>query len=62
MACTFVQAAVFAHLCAIAAEQEDGADRWDAVVPVVGGFAEPLHALYHARCLPAIAARLATGG
>ena len=57
----FVQAAVFAHLCAIATEQEDGGDRWDAVVPVVGGYEEPLHALYHRRCLPTIAARLATG-
>ena len=57
----FVQAAVFAHLCAIAAEQENGGDRWDAVVPVVGGYEEPLHALYHARCLPAIVVRLAAG-
>ena len=57
----FVQAAVFTHLCAVAAEQESGGDRWDAVVPVVGGYEEPLHALYHARCLPAITARLAAG-
>jgi molybdopterin-guanine dinucleotide biosynthesis protein A len=57
----FVQAAVFAHLCAIAAEQADNGDRWDAIVPVVGGYEEPLHALYHARCLPAIVARLAAG-
>ena len=57
----FVQAAVFAHLCAIATEQENGSDRWDAVVPIVGGYEEPLHALYHRRCLPAIVARLATG-
>ena len=57
----FVQAAVFAHLCAIATEQAGGGDRWDAVVPVVGGYEEPLHALYHARCLPAITARLAAG-
>jgi molybdopterin-guanine dinucleotide biosynthesis protein A len=57
----FVQVTVFAYLCVIAAEQEHGGDRWDAVVPVVGGYEEPLHALYHARCLPAIAARLAAG-
>lgn len=57
----FVQATIFAHLCAIAAAQEEGGDRWDAVVPMVGGYEEPLHALYHARCLPAIVARLAAG-
>ncbi len=36
-------------------------DRWDAIVPVVDGYAEPLHALYHHRCLPAIERRLANG-
>lgn len=56
-----VSAALFAHLCALAGEQEDGQDRWDAVVPEVAGYAEPLHALYHRRCLPAIVARLAAG-
>ena len=56
-----VSAALFALLARLAAEQEGGADRWDAVVPVVGGFEEPLHALYHRRCLPAIEARLAQG-
>lgn len=34
---------------------------WDAVVPRIGGYPEPLHALYHRRCLPAIVARLAQG-
>lgn len=60
----FVQPAVFALLGASAAEQEhvpSGGDRWDAIVPVVAGFEEPLHALYHRRCLPAIVARLAAG-
>jgi molybdopterin-guanine dinucleotide biosynthesis protein A len=57
----FVQAALFAQLCAIAAEQDQGGDRWDAIVPVVDGYEEPLHALYHRRCLPAIVARLAAG-
>jgi molybdopterin-guanine dinucleotide biosynthesis protein A len=57
----FVQAALFAHLCTIAAEQDQGGDRWDAIVPVVGGYEEPLHALYHRRCLPAIEMRLASG-
>ena len=34
---------------------------WDAIVPVVNGFAEPLHALYHRRSLPHIEQRLARG-
>lgn len=33
----------------------------DALVPVVSGRAQPFHALYHHRCLPAIVARLAAG-
>lgn len=65
-----VNGSLFAWLCELAAEQEDDAthdttwvrrDRWDAIVPVIGGFAEPLHALYHRRCLAAIEARLAAG-
>ena len=34
---------------------------WDAVVPVVAGRPQPLHALYHRRCLPAVEAALQTG-
>ncbi len=56
-----VSAGLFALLGALAAEQDVDGDRWDAVVPVVGGYEEPLHALYHRRCLPAIEARLAQG-
>jgi molybdopterin-guanine dinucleotide biosynthesis protein A len=56
-----VSAALFARLAQLAAEQADDGERWDAVVPVVGGYAEPLHALYHRRCLPAIETRLAQG-
>lgn len=56
-----VSAALFVHLAQRAAETVNGADRWDAVVPTVGGYAEPLHALYHRRCLPAIEAQLAQG-
>jgi molybdopterin-guanine dinucleotide biosynthesis protein A len=56
-----VSAALFARLAQLAAEQTDGADGWDAVVPMVGGYAEPLHALYHRRCLPTIETRLAQG-
>lgn len=36
-------------------------DRWDAVVPLVDDRPQPLHALYHRRCLPAIEAALAAG-
>lgn len=56
-----VSAALFAQLLGLANEQADGQERWDAIVPVVHGYEEPLHALYHSRCLPAIEARLAAG-
>ena len=56
-----VSARLFAHLLDLAGEQDAAGDRWDAIVPVVGGYEEPLHALYHRRCLPAIEARLAAG-
>lgn len=57
----FVSAALFGMLLQLAAEQETGGDRWDAIVPVVDGYEEPLHAVYHRRCLPAIEAQLAAG-
>lgn len=54
--------ALFTYFCGLAAEtDENGADRWDAIVPVVDDYPEALHMLYHRRCLPAIAARLAVG-
>ncbi len=56
-----VSAALFRTLWAIAQETAAGQERWDAVMPVVDGYEEPLHALYHRRCLPAIEARLAQG-
>ncbi len=64
MACDLPLVSV--RLCAalialVAAHSEDGADLYDVVMPVVGGYEEPLHALYHRRCLPAIEARLAAG-
>lgn len=52
---------VFALLMHIAAERDEQGECWDAVVPVIGGYEEPLHALYHHRCLPAIEARLVQG-
>jgi molybdopterin-guanine dinucleotide biosynthesis protein A len=44
--------------CAEEADASGGA-LWDAVVPVVNDRPEPLHALYHRRCLAAVTARLA---
>lgn len=52
----FVQPAVFRYLVA---QSEDG---WDAVVPLVAGRPQPLHALYHRRCLPAVETLLRAGG
>ena len=43
------------------AEIQEPPTRPDAVVPVVAGRAQPLHALYHRCCLPAIEARLNAG-
>lgn len=45
-----------ARMAAFALEREGElhTDRWDAIVPVVGGHDEPMHALYHPRCLPSI--------
>ncbi len=51
----FVQPALFRHLCRLAT------DDWDAVVPFIANRHEPLHALYHRRCLPAIEAALQSG-
>ena len=63
-----VNPTLFAHFCRLAAEsgaegvaETVNVDRWDAIVPVVDNYPEALHTLYHRRCLPAIAARLAAG-
>jgi molybdopterin-guanine dinucleotide biosynthesis protein A len=57
-----VSAPLCAWLANLAGERtRDGDDTWDVVMPVVGGYEEPLHALYHRRCLPFIEARLARG-
>jgi molybdopterin-guanine dinucleotide biosynthesis protein A len=37
------------------------AREWDAVVPLIGGQPEPLHAVYRQSCVPAIEAALAAG-
>lgn len=50
------------YLMSVAATvDERGSEQWDAVVPVVNQHPEPLHALYHARILHAVEARLAAG-
>ena len=50
----FISPPLLRHL----AGRRDGVD---AVAPVIGGRAEPTHALYSRRCLPAIRARLEAG-
>jgi molybdopterin-guanine dinucleotide biosynthesis protein A len=57
-----VDPAIFRFLIDLALETDESGDpRWDAVVPQVDERPQPLHALYHRRCLPAIMARLAAG-
>ncbi len=55
----FVNPQVAAYLWSLAAEEEGA--RWDVVAPHVHGRPQPLHALYHRRCLPVIQAHLAGG-
>jgi len=53
---------IFHFLCTLAGEQtETGSQRWDAIVPQIGGYEQPLHALYQRSVLPAITKCLATG-
>lgn len=56
-----ISARLLRWLCSLALDEEAGVDRWDVVMPVVGGYEEPLHALYHGRCLPAMEQRLSNG-
>jgi len=53
---------LFASL-SLLTEQGENSDNeaWDAVVPLTDGHPQPLHALYHRRCLPAIEAALQRG-
>lgn len=49
-----VNAQVFVHLARRAAEVDDvGAQRWDAIVPLVHQRTQTMHALYHRNCLAA---------
>jgi molybdopterin-guanine dinucleotide biosynthesis protein A len=52
---------LFAYLQQLALEQAGSKPRWQAVVPVVNGHEQPLHALYHPSTLPAMEQALATG-
>ena len=62
-----VSPALFAELAVLAQENEyidtegdEGIrEPWDAVIPTTEGYPQPLHALYHRRCLPAMEALLA---
>ncbi len=57
-----VRLPVFEFLCKLADEQTaEGGYAWDAVVPRIDGYAQPLHALYRRTVLPAIQKRLAAG-
>jgi molybdopterin-guanine dinucleotide biosynthesis protein A len=50
------------YLAALTEEVDStGAAVWDAVVPLIDERPEPLHAIYHHRCLAAVTARLAAG-
>jgi len=58
----FVAACDMPYLRADAAAWMAGAARgYDAAVPLTGGHYNPLHAVYHHRCLPAVEALLGTG-
>jgi molybdenum cofactor guanylyltransferase len=52
---------VFSYLQQLVVEQADGKLPWQAIVPVVDGHAQPLHALYHTSVLPVIERALANG-
>ena len=62
-----VSPALFSALAALALETDDagahageeGGRPWDAVIPTTEGYPQPLHALYHRRCLPVMEALLA---
>lgn len=51
----FVRPELFLHFAGLTT------DSWDAIVPCISGRDEPLHALYHPRCLAAIESALQTG-
>lgn len=53
---------VLQFLCELAGESlKAGGARWDAIVPQIGGYEQPLHALYQRSVAPAIIKCLAAG-
>jgi molybdenum cofactor guanylyltransferase len=56
-----VSATLCGWLASLAVLPEGSGAEVDVVVPIVDGYEEPLHALYHRRCLAAIERRLALG-
>lgn len=57
-----VNPAVVQHLCSLVEEGlTSGGAPWQAIVPVVDGFAQTLHALYHRSILTEIDQRIAVG-
>jgi molybdenum cofactor guanylyltransferase len=57
-----VNAALFAHLCAMTQEPaEQGQPSFDALVPLVAGHEQVFHALYHRRILPKLVEQLSQG-
>lgn len=63
----FVDPALLTLLAVLIAEPgekksgEDDGQGWDAIVPLTEGYPQPLHALYHRRCLPAMTTLLVQG-
>jgi molybdopterin-guanine dinucleotide biosynthesis protein A len=57
-----VNPAVVQYLCTLVKDDvATGETRWQAIVPLVDGFAQTLHALYHRSILPVIDQQLAGG-
>ena len=57
-----INPAILVQLSKLTQESDPDTDtRWDAIVPIVDDIPQPLHAIYHRRCLPAIRKRLAAG-
>jgi molybdopterin-guanine dinucleotide biosynthesis protein A len=57
-----VNAQVLAYQCSLLQHPSSGANSdWDAVAPIIDELAQPFHAIYHRRVLPAIEACLQRG-
>jgi len=57
-----IKPTVLHYLCTLVTEQSlPASEFWQAIVPRVDGYAQPLHALYHRSALPVIERALAAG-